>query len=354
MAVAQLRSEEERWYGAETYGIDDVYTTLGVLRGYFDAGDGGHEADGEYRWDDRSGGDADEDVQGEVISKHSWSGGKKTVSIYIELDGLDDVAENAFRAETSETDVSITIALIAGKQRTFKFTGLANEITGVKVAQKKGKQLIDEMMVPVDMRGVDEEFDDVEQMMAKIGAEGIAEAFVMAADFTSRAGGNEELAQGNQVCVKDFGNPRAETNKAGLLVEGEGVKIDTSCCLTKDEHQQCLRCETCSPYVNKSYSSFWDSPGVDPDFVENGTDEFDVARDAWRDGAARECRSVFLASAQTVSEASEHEQSAEDGKVKRWYMESWDKELMDSGSGHEGETRVERKRRFRKTQEVKT
>ena len=88
-----------------------------------------------------------------------------------------------------------------------------------------------EMMVPVDMRGIDEEFDDVEQMMAKLGAKGTAEAFIKAADFTScaveenvkfevgdqaqdlRAGGNEELAQGYQVCVKK-------------------------------KHQQCLKCET--------------------------------------------------------------------------------------------------------------
>jgi len=99
-------------------------------------------AAGKYQWDDRTGGDADKDVQGEAISKYSWSDGKKTVSIYIELDGLDDVAEDAFKAESGETDVSLTIASVAGKQRTFKLTGLANEITGVKVAQKKGKNMV--------------------------------------------------------------------------------------------------------------------------------------------------------------------------------------------------------------------
>ena len=80
--------------------------------------------------------------------------------------------------------------------------------------------------------------------------------------------------------------------------------------------------------MNKSYFSFWDSPGVDPDFVENGTDEFG-------------------ASAQTVSGALAHEQSAEDGNVKRWYMEFWERELMDSGSGHEGRTRVDDGKRRR-------
>ena len=83
-------------------------------------------AAGKYQWDDRSGGDADKDVKGEAISKYSWSDGKKTVSIYIELHGLDDVAEAAFKAESGATDVSLTMASVVGKQRTFKLTGLAN------------------------------------------------------------------------------------------------------------------------------------------------------------------------------------------------------------------------------------
>ena len=260
------------------------------------------EAAGEYQWDDRSGGDADEDVQGEAISEYSWSDEKKTVSIYIELDGLDDVVEQAFRAGAGDTDVSITIASVAGKQRIFRLTGLANEIAGVEVAQKKGKQLIDEfvdkemkqnaenlkrdlafpekladneMMVPVDMRGIDEEFDDVERMMAKLGAKGTAEAFIKAADFTSsaveenvkfevgdqaqdlRAGSNEELAHGYQVCVKK-------------------------------KHQQCLKCETmdfnfetCSPLREnlrkKGYEVHYMSDPVD-EYAVQQPKEFDGTR----------------------------------------------------------------------------
>eukprot|EP00933_Yihiella_yeosuensis_P051169 TRINITY_DN49031_c0_g1_i1.p2 TRINITY_DN49031_c0_g1~~TRINITY_DN49031_c0_g1_i1.p2 ORF type:complete len:164 (-),score=80.50 TRINITY_DN49031_c0_g1_i1:291-782(-) len=41
----------------------------------------------------------------------------------------------------------------------------------------------DEMMVPVDMRGVGEDFDDVEEMVEKLGAKGTAEAFVKAAEY---------------------------------------------------------------------------------------------------------------------------------------------------------------------------
>ena len=97
---------------------------------------------GKYQWDDRPGGDADKDVQGEAITKYCWSEGKNTVSIYIELDGLDDVTEDAFKAESDKTNVSLTIASVAGKRRIFKLTGLAHEITGVEVAQQKGKQKV--------------------------------------------------------------------------------------------------------------------------------------------------------------------------------------------------------------------
>ena len=41
----------------------------------------------------------------------------------------------------------------------------------------------DELMVPVDMRGVGEDYDDVEEMTKKLGAKGAAEAFVKAADY---------------------------------------------------------------------------------------------------------------------------------------------------------------------------
>ena len=97
---------------------------------------------GKYQWDDRPGGDADKDVQGEAIAKYCWSEGKTAVSIFLELDGLDDVTEDASKAESGKTNVSLTIASVASKQRIFTLTGLAHEITGVKVVQKKGKQTV--------------------------------------------------------------------------------------------------------------------------------------------------------------------------------------------------------------------
>ena len=51
------------------------------------------------------------------------------MSINIELEDSDDVAHNTFMAESGKTDVSLTIASVAGNRRTFKVMGLANEIT---------------------------------------------------------------------------------------------------------------------------------------------------------------------------------------------------------------------------------
>merc|ERR1712083_758955 len=41
----------------------------------------------------------------------------------------------------------------------------------------------EEMMVPVDMRGVGAEYDDVEQMVEKLGAKGAVEAFIKAREY---------------------------------------------------------------------------------------------------------------------------------------------------------------------------
>mmetsp|Transcript_134276 Transcript_134276/g.199815 ORF Transcript_134276/g.199815 Transcript_134276/m.199815 type:complete len:175 (+) Transcript_134276:105-629(+) len=41
----------------------------------------------------------------------------------------------------------------------------------------------EEVMVPVDMRGVGGDYDDVEQMVEKLGPKGTAEAFIKAAEY---------------------------------------------------------------------------------------------------------------------------------------------------------------------------
>ncbi|CAE7876432.1 PGK1 [Symbiodinium microadriaticum] len=71
---------------------------------------------GKYQWDDskKKNTDADKDMSsaGDAITKYSWGDGKKQVSIYIELDGLDDCTEDMFQASSGEKDVSLTIAKV--------------------------------------------------------------------------------------------------------------------------------------------------------------------------------------------------------------------------------------------------
>ena len=73
----------------------------------------------EHQQDDRSGGGADKDVQGEAITKYSWSEGKNAVNIYLELDGLDDVTEDAFTAESGKTTVSLDHRFSGGQAANF-------------------------------------------------------------------------------------------------------------------------------------------------------------------------------------------------------------------------------------------
>jgi hypothetical protein len=72
-------------------------------------------------------------------------------------------------------------ALVSLKQKLKEgeevFQELVNELTYPE------KLADEEIMVPVDMRGVEEEFDDVESMVEKLGPKGAAEAFVKARDY---------------------------------------------------------------------------------------------------------------------------------------------------------------------------
>ena len=78
----------------------------------------------EHQQDDRPGGDADKDVQGEAITKHCWSGGKKMISICKQL----------------LFNLTVTVCT----QQIFKLIDLAHEIPGVKVAQKTWHKLLED------------------------------------------------------------------------------------------------------------------------------------------------------------------------------------------------------------------
>jgi len=84
----------------------------------------------------------------------------------------------------------------------------------------------EEIMVPVDMRGVGQEFDDVESMVEKLGPKGTAEAFVKAREYFEANKDKEpederpkpmSAAEWKQVLQEDFD----EGEEEDLLEEDE-------------------------------------------------------------------------------------------------------------------------------------
>merc|ERR1740121_1083422 len=81
---------------------------------------------------------------GAAITKYAWSDGKKAVSVYVELDGLDAVPDEALSTESGETSASLTIAAIGTppKKRCLQLGGLSDSIDGVKLVRKPGKNTV--------------------------------------------------------------------------------------------------------------------------------------------------------------------------------------------------------------------
>merc|ERR1719440_2530061 len=77
------------------------------------------------------------------------------------------------------------------------------------------------MMVPVDMRGVGEDFDDVEQMVEKLGAKGTAEAFVKARKYFEEHSEKVPEEERAQPMTAAEWRTVLEQEDEGLLGEGE-------------------------------------------------------------------------------------------------------------------------------------
>merc|ERR1711920_516244 len=89
----------------------------------------------------------------------------------------------------------------------------------------------DEIMVPVDMRGVGTDFDDVEQMMEKLGAKGTIEAFIKAADYFDANKDNEpEEERPKPMTAADWKNVLDDDDsfegEEEELFEGEEEELD--------------------------------------------------------------------------------------------------------------------------------
>lgn len=90
---------------------------------------------------------------------------------------------------------------------------LVNELT---LPEKVGDE---EMMIPVDMRGVGEDFDDVEQMLEKLGSKGTAEAFVKAHDFFEK--NKEKLPENERPPAMTAAEWRKVLDEERMMEEGE-------------------------------------------------------------------------------------------------------------------------------------
>merc|ERR1712113_1093548 len=89
------------------------------------------------------------------------------------------------------------------------------------------------MMIPVDMRGVGAQYDDVEQMVEKLGAKGTAEAFLKAAEYFDANKDNEPeeerpkpmtAAEWKQVLEED-GDVAFEGEEEEPAYEGEEEEV---------------------------------------------------------------------------------------------------------------------------------
>lgn len=76
-----------------------------------------------------------------LISGYSWADGKKTVKVYIEIEGLDDVAEDKIEINTTSTSFSLTIHM-PDTDYTLQLQELYDEIKDCVVKKKNGNRLV--------------------------------------------------------------------------------------------------------------------------------------------------------------------------------------------------------------------
>merc|ERR1719223_916529 len=78
-------------------------------------------------------------------------------------------------------------------------------------------------MLPVDMRGVGEEFEDVDQMLEKLGAKGTAEAFVKAkAHFDDNKAGEPKDERSQPMTALEWKQVLEDGDAEGLEEEWFG------------------------------------------------------------------------------------------------------------------------------------
>lgn len=103
-------------------------------------------ASGKYQWADsnKDSKPADDIQVGDAIRKYSFADGKRAVSVYVELDGLDAVSDDALKANGCGREASLTITAIGKppRLRRLALSGLRGEILGVQLVRKPGKNTV--------------------------------------------------------------------------------------------------------------------------------------------------------------------------------------------------------------------
>lgn len=99
---------------------------------------------GKYSWsgDGEKSIKAASDVLGAKISDYAWGDGEKKASVYVTLDGLDELPDDAISLELAgPRDVKLTITF-STVQRTLELAGTYGEVEAVKYLRKPGKNQI--------------------------------------------------------------------------------------------------------------------------------------------------------------------------------------------------------------------
>merc|ERR1711971_497857 len=80
-------------------------------------------------------------------------------------------------------------------------------------------------MGPVDMRGIEQEFDDVEGMVEKLGPKGAAEAFIKARDFFEKHKGEDAPENMTAKEWSEVLQQNDEGDEEEMMFEGEEEEI---------------------------------------------------------------------------------------------------------------------------------
>eukprot|EP00927_Polykrikos_kofoidii_P038840 TRINITY_DN33287_c0_g1_i1.p1 TRINITY_DN33287_c0_g1~~TRINITY_DN33287_c0_g1_i1.p1 ORF type:complete len:250 (+),score=59.57 TRINITY_DN33287_c0_g1_i1:128-877(+) len=134
----ELNCGEDAWVGDDERPVDRTFDSV---------------APGKWDWwDEAAGGGAVGStqrkqalpVETEAIDTYSWSDGTSTVSVYVELPGLDAVSDRALLVDSGERRVVLTVLGIGEppKRRRLALVGLFEDVESVRLDRKLGKNTI--------------------------------------------------------------------------------------------------------------------------------------------------------------------------------------------------------------------